>query len=82
MNELENGLADRLISRVKDIGRCVGMLDAAISNSPLFENLSKHNPYWEHVDNVADDKLHDIRLQLCALQDKLEEIRCVLNDDE
>lgn len=72
-----------IISRLEDIGSARTLLSEILKND-LFDNLSKHNPYWDSEDSLSDEKLYDIRMNLGAMEDKLMEIyiKLKLEDDE
>jgi hypothetical protein len=73
-------LSKNLISRLEDIG-AARMLVAGILGHSIFDNLSKHNPYWESTDSVACEKLYDTRVELACIEDELLKVASVLKKD-
>lgn len=71
----------QIIKRLEDIGTAKQLLKELISDN-LFDDLSKHNPYWESIHEVEDDKLHDLRMKLMYLHEKIGEIYDVVLNDE
>jgi hypothetical protein len=48
----------------------------------VFNNLSKHNPYFEHEDEKINDKLFDLRGAFRMIEDSLNDIRTMLEVDK
>lgn len=78
-----NAFGKVVTNRLMDMGRAHKMLVSAL-DSPLFEKLSKHDPYWSAANSEDDenDKLHDIRCQLSCLHDNLWDVVGSLVGDE
>lgn len=78
-------IGKHIINRLENIGFARALLDGILGNS-LFDNLSKHNPYWDSADLIAGEKLYDVRVGLRNVEDGLLQISQVLkqdaNDDE
>lgn len=55
------------------IGRAEKLVDKLLDN-PLFDDLSKHNRYWDSEHEKEADLLHDIRCQLMSINEGLSEI--------
>lgn len=55
-----------------------------LTDLELFDNLSKHNPYYQSDHEIENEKLTFIRFQLQHIQEDLNEIWSKLNmwDDE
>lgn len=55
-----------------------------ITDLEIFDNLSKHNPYYQSEHEIENEKLTFIRFQLQHIQEDLNEIWSKLNmwDDE
>ena len=70
-----------MISRIQDIGRSEEKI-RVMMDDPIFETLSKHNPYWESEIEEVDDKLHDIRCKLGMMHDNLCDIWEILSNPE
>lgn len=73
---MNNDVVKALIS----IGRAQKILDKVLEN-PLFDSLSKHNPYWHSEHEVEADLLNDVRMQLQSVSDDLHELRYEMNQD-
>jgi hypothetical protein len=73
-------LNKNVISRLEDIG-AARMLVAGILGHSIFDDLSKHNPYWESTDSVACEKLYDTRCELRAIEEGLLQVASVLKKD-
>ena len=73
-------LFKEMIDRVEDIGRARQKLKS-ILDTEMFDNLSKHNPYWESKDEEMSEKLYDIRMSLACLNDNLWDLWAILNNE-
>jgi hypothetical protein len=62
------------------IGRAQKLVDEVV-NHPLFENLSKHNPWWSSEHEKEDELLSDIRCQLMSLNDQICDIAGELHQE-
>lgn len=69
------------IKRIEDIGQAKEMLKN-ILECDLFDNLSKHNPYWESDYEVEYDKLYDLRMKLSSLEEKLLDLNMILSSED
>lgn len=70
----KNGLLMReVIQRIECIGRAQEKLDNLFGDE-IFDNLSKHNPYWDSEHEIESEKLYDIRCKLGYIHDKLSDI--------
>jgi hypothetical protein len=80
MTDSPESIIKLMITRIEDIGRIKEKMRLVLDNQ-LFDDLSKHNPYF-HSENVLEgDKLDDIRMRLGCLLDQLIEIYEILNQD-
>lgn len=66
-----------LIAHFQDIGIAQEKLTRIYYND-LFNNLGKHEDYWESDHSIEEEKLQSIRQKLCAIHDELAEIRLFL----
>lgn len=73
-------LNKNVISRLEDIG-AARMLVAGILGHSIFDNLSKHNPYWESDDSISNEKLYDTRVELTFIEDELLKVADVLKKE-
>jgi len=62
------------------IGRAEMILNKIFGN-PLFDNLSKHNPWWDSEHEKEAELLHDIRCQFQSINDDLYELSAELKQD-
>lgn len=69
--------AKLMVSRIEHIGRAHQALFRLLQDD-IFENLSKHNPYWESEHEAENDKLYDTRMKLSCLNDNLWDIMRIL----
>jgi hypothetical protein len=46
----------------------------------VFEDVSKHNPYFDSEHEIEDEKLTSLRFKLSYIQDKLHEIHATMFD--
>lgn len=53
-------------------GHCLAILDE-IMKDELFDDLSKHNPFWHE-----SEKMDDLRMKISYIQDKIIEVRDIL----
>lgn len=81
MNEEENTFPKEILRRIQDLGRIEEKLKH-LTHQEIFDDLSKHNPYWESTDEVASEKLYDIRMQLSYILEQLYEITSIATCDE
>lgn len=71
-----------IVNALVAIGRCQEIL-MRIEENDLFDNLSKHNTYWDSEHEIESEKLYDIRMRLCSLTEDLAELINILSlDDE
>ena len=63
-----------LIKKIQEVGAALYILEEMI-NHEIFDNLSKHNPYWHSESEEDSEKLYEIRCKLSYLEDKLCEAR-------
>jgi hypothetical protein len=66
-------LSLRILARLEDTGRAQERLRQVLDNE-VFENLSKHNPYWDSEHEKEAEKLNDIRLNIASVSEELYEI--------
>lgn len=71
--ELLFSLQELVINRLEDIGRAQVKLNAILEHD-IFENLSKHNLYWQSEHELESVKLCSIRMQLSSINDSLFEL--------
>jgi hypothetical protein len=76
-----NDLPTTILKRIECIGRAQEKLDD-LFNYDLFDNLSKHDPYWHSHHEPEADRLHDIRCKLSYILDKIAAIMNVLSWEE
>ena len=76
-----NQLEDKMISRIKDMGRAQEKLKAILDDE-IFETLSKHNTYWHSKNELEGDKLDDLRRKLSCFSDNLWDIMGILRTEE
>lgn len=55
---------------IRDSGRALQII-SELSDMEIFDNLSKHNPYFDSVHEVESDKLYDLRCKLSYIHEKL-----------
>ncbi len=63
MNDYEVDPPDPLYKKLMDIGRAQQILSDLLKDE-IWDDLSKHNPWWESQHAVEDDKLHTARSKL------------------
>ena len=71
----------QILNNLKDMGRAQERLKIILDDE-LFENLSKHNSYWQSEHEVEDDKLHTIRCKLSCMMDNLWDVFAILRREE
>ncbi len=74
-------LEDKMISQIKDMGRIQEKLNVLRSDE-IFDNLSKHNQYFDSQYELEADKLDDLRRKLACIRESLDEILNILEKDE
>lgn len=80
LNPLES-FPSAVISRLEDFGRAQQKLKSILDDE-IFENLSKHDPYWDSTHESEADRLHDIRCKLNCLSDNLWDLWAILRKEE
>lgn len=69
-----------IVERLISVGEALAILKY-LQELPVFQNISKHNPYWESSHSEEDDKLHDIRLSLSHIDNIISDVRAILRGD-
>lgn len=80
-SDFASPLCSNIISRIEDIGRAQERLKI-ILNDEIFEQLSKHNPYWRSENEAESNKLSDIRFKISLLQDNLWDLWAIIRKEE
>ena len=75
MEPMKADLSLAMIAHVQKTGQALSILND-ISNNPIFDNLSKHNPFWD-----SSDEMDDLRMNLSCIQDKLADVLQMLTVD-
>lgn len=73
-------LSTAICKKLESIGIAREKLRLVLENE-VFNDLSKHNPWWTSIHEVEDDKLDDLRRKLSCLNDELWEIVSTLEED-
>lgn len=81
INPTSNQLEDKMISRIKDMGRVQERLKIILDDE-IFETLSKHNTYWHSKHEPEADKLDDLRRKFSYFNDNLWDIMGILRTEE
>lgn len=83
MKDPEDSLEKTIVKRLEDIGSAREKLDLALRNE-LFNDLSKHNREFHHIDPDIADKLDDIRRKLISVEEYLNDAYAILrwHEDE
>lgn len=63
---------------VHNTGKAYAKLDGLIRHE-MFDNLSKHNPYWDSEHEIESDKLHDIRMRLQTIQETISDVMVLID---
>ncbi len=80
MFEEEKTLASEVIERIQSIGRMEEKLEN-LMNYEVFDDLSKHNPFFHSTDEIASDKLHDLRMKLAYIFDQICDIYALTKNE-
>lgn len=75
MEPLKADLSLAMLAQVQKTGQSIQILND-ISNNPIFDNLSKHNPFW-----ASSDEMDELRMKLSCIQDKLVDVLQILTVD-
>lgn len=75
MEPLKADLSLAMLAQVQKTGQSIQILND-ISNNPIFDNLSKHNPFW-----ASSDEMDELRMQLSYIQEKISHAMCKLEVD-
>ena len=81
---MKTSLENEVLDRIESIGRAKEKL-LDLSQMEIFDNLSKHNEYWDSNYEEEDEKLHDIRCTLGLISDRVADILSILysrSDDD
>lgn len=73
-------LPSRMIDIVIRMGRAQNHLETLLDEE-IFEDLSKHNTYWESKHEREDGILDDTRRSLSCLHDNLWDLMSILKND-
>lgn len=69
-----------LIKIVMNFGKAERLIEELLEDD-IFTDLSKHNEYYDHPDEIISTKLEDLRCKLRMIQDKLQEIHEIIYID-
>lgn len=75
MDPMKADLSLAMLAHVQKTGQAIEMVND-ISNNDVFENLSKHNPFWD-----SSDEIQEIRTKLLYIEDKIITLRELLTID-
>ena len=75
MNDLKADLSLAMLAHVQKTGQALELLQR-LGEDEIFNTLSKHNPFWHE-----SDKLEDLRMKLCDIEQKIHEVRDYLTID-
>ena len=70
-----------LINRIEAIGEARSLLRQLLRNQDLFGDLSKHNEYFDSNHIEESEKLHDLRMRIGNIEDKITEILDVIEPE-
>ena len=76
MTDLKADLPLAMLAHVQKTGQALAILDEVI-NHTLFDNLSKHHPFWS-----SSDEMDELRMNLGWISDKLAEAVEMLTIDQ
>lgn len=76
MEPMKADLPLAMLAHVQKTGQALAILDEVL-NHTLFDNLSKHNPFWD-----ASDEMDELRMKLGWIADKLTEAVEMLTIDQ
>jgi len=76
MTDLKADLPLAMLAHVQKTGQALAILDEVLNND-VFDNLSKHNPFWD-----ASDEMDELRMKLGWISDKLTEAVEMLTIDQ
>lgn len=62
-----------------NVGKAIAYIEEILDNE-LFENLSKHNEYWQDKDD--DERLNDTRCRLSYINERLWQVMSLLNNEK
>jgi hypothetical protein len=54
----------------------------SLLDDEIFNDLSKHNEYFYHSDEIVSDKLRDLRIKFRKIEDSLNEILVLISVQE
>lgn len=80
INPLES-FPSAVIKRLEDIGRAQQKLKSILDDD-IFDNLSKHDPYWDSEHEPEADRFHDVRMKLNCMRDNLWDLWAILRNEE
>ncbi len=66
---MDNEFGQCFVEEFKRVGEARYMLNE-LKFHELFDNLSKHNPWWDSEHEIEGDKLEDIRMQLSFIHSR------------
>lgn len=64
MNDLKADLPLAMMAHIQKTGQALEILNEVLNND-VFDNLSKHNPFW-----ASSDEMDDLRMKFLCIQDK------------
>ena len=69
-----------IVKRLEDLGKAKILLSQILKDE-TFEDLRKHNNYWDSEHEKEADKLDDIRLKIQGIEYQLYDLLEILNYD-
>lgn len=76
MTDSKADLPLAMLAHVQKTGKALAILDEVLKHT-LFDNLSKHNPFWD-----SSDEMDELRMNLSMISDKLTEAVEMLTIDQ
>lgn len=74
-------LEDKMISKIKDMGIIQQKLEEILDDE-IFDDLSKHNPFWHSKYEPESHKFNDLRGKFSLLSENLWDIMGILRKGE
>lgn len=59
-----------VVKKLMDFGKVEQILSEVLEYE-IFDDISKHSPYWQSENSEFEEKLYEIRSQLVFLEEKL-----------
>ena len=70
-----------VVNKLLKVGRAYQLIMLLLDDD-IFDNLSKHDPFWDSEHDAEADKLHDLRFKFQHMSDQLYDIVALIDTED